>query len=273
MTMTAAFFDLDRTLIRGSANFPLAVAAFRAGYIPPRDLLWDAVAAVSFVLRGATDEGSAALRERILRVVAGHPAADFTALSAVFVPKLVAALLPEAQALLAEHGSAGHDRFVVSASPVEIVRPLAEQLGLEGAVGTRSQIDDDGLYTGALAGPFCYQEGKAAEVRLLAAERGYDLADCYAYSDSISDLPFLEAVGHPVAVNPDRELREKARRSGWPIVEVAPAKRYAVFGLPKRLLKLVRLGGGGRVRAVIRPPRPRSSHPTRSPGRPPSGSP
>ena len=101
MGSAAAFFDLDRTLIRGSANFPLAVAAFRAGYVPPRALLLDAFSAVRFVLKGATDEGSAELRERILGAVAGHPAADVIALGDAFIPKLKAAVLPEARQLLA----------------------------------------------------------------------------------------------------------------------------------------------------------------------------
>ena len=221
MGSAAAFFDLDRTLIRGSANFPLAVAAFRAGYVPPRALLVDAVSAVRFVLQGATDQGSAELRERILGAVAGHPAADVIALGDVFMPRLKAAVLPEARLLLAEHAARGQDRVVVSASPIEIVGRLAHELGLEGACGTRSEIGADGRYTGRLAGPFCYRTGKVAEIQALAVERGYDLGACSAYSDSISDLPFLEAVGTPVAVNPDRELRRHARAHGWRVVEVA----------------------------------------------------
>ena len=215
----AAFFDLDRTLIRGSANFPLAVAAFRAGYVPPRQLLHDAVNAVGFVVAGASDERSAALRERILRAVAGHPAADVVALGDAFIPQVAAGVLPEARVLLDRHARAGEDRIVVSASPIEIVGRIAEQIGLEGAVGTRSEIVD-GCYTGRLEGAFCYGAGKVTEVRRLAAERGYDLAACTAYSDSISDLPFLEAVGTAVAVNPDKELRAVARERGWRVVEV-----------------------------------------------------
>lgn len=118
MSRTAAFFDLDRTLIRGSANFPLAVAAFRAGYLPPRDLLRDAVSAVTFITRGAGDERSAALRERILRAVAGHPAAEVAALGERFIPKLAASVLPEARAALDRHAATGEDRIIVSASPV-----------------------------------------------------------------------------------------------------------------------------------------------------------
>jgi HAD superfamily hydrolase (TIGR01490 family) len=220
VTRTAALFDLDRTLIRGSANFPLAVAAFRAGYVPPRDLLRDAVSAVRFALHGATDEASAALRERILRAVAGHPASDVVALGRTFVPKIVAGVLPEARTALERHAALGEDRIIVSASPIEIVSAIADALGLEGAVGTRSEIVD-GRYTGRLAGPFCYRDGKVTEIQRLARERGYDLSGSTAYSDSISDLPFLQAVGNPVAINADKELRAHAALHGWQTISVA----------------------------------------------------
>ncbi len=228
----AAFFDLDRTLIRGSANFPLAWAAFRAGYVPPKQLLHDAVNAVGFVVRGASDERSAALRERILLAVAGHPAADVVALGDAFLPKLAAAVLPEARRALDLHAARGEDRVVVSASPIEVVGRLAELIGLEGAVGTRSEIVD-GRYTGLLQGAFCYGEGKVVEVQRLARERGYDLAACTAYSDSGSDLPFLECVGTAVAVNPDRALRAVARARGWQVLEVArPSLRGRLVAAP-----------------------------------------
>jgi HAD superfamily hydrolase (TIGR01490 family) len=216
----AAFFDLDRTLIRGSAVFPLAVAAFRAGHVPPRDLLHDAVNAVAFVLRGATDERSVALRERVLRAVAGQRVDDVVAPGDRFLHKLVASVLPESRRLLHHHAERGDDRVIVSASPVEIVAELADRLGLEAAVGTRSEIEG-GRYTGRLDGAFCYGEGKVAEVQRIAADRGYDLARSTAYSDSVSDLPFLESVGTAVAVNPDRELRAIAASRGWRVVEVA----------------------------------------------------
>jgi HAD superfamily hydrolase (TIGR01490 family) len=217
---SAAFFDLDRTLIRGSANFPFAVAAFRAGLVPKRDLLADVVNAVTFIVAGASDERSARLRGRILRAVAGHEAAEIAKLGERFIPRLAATVLPEARRALDAHARRGEDRVIVSASPIELVSELADALGLEGAVGTRGEVVD-GRYTGRLAGEFCYGQGKVAEVRRLAAERGYDLTRCTAYSDSSSDLPFLECVGTAVAVNPDRALREVARERGWTIVEIA----------------------------------------------------
>ena len=237
----AAFFDLDRTLIAGSANFPLAVAAFRAGFVPPRDLAADALNAVAFLVRGASDARSEALRDRILRAVAGAPTSRLHALGEQIVPRLTASIVPEARAELDRHAAAGHDRVIVSASPQEIVEALAQALGLEGAVGTRAEVVD-GRYTGALAGPFCYGAHKPVEVARLAVERGYDLAASSAYSDSISDLPFLESVGTAVAVNPDDELRALAGERGWRLVDVASRRRAAwatanrVTGAGRRLL-------------------------------------
>ncbi len=221
MTRAAAFFDVDRTLIRGSAAFPLAIAAYREGWVSKRELARDFANLVSFTLNGASDERSAALRERILRAVVGHRAADVRALADTFAPDLAAKVFPAARRLLDEHAARGEDRILVSASPVEIVERLADQLNLEGAVGTRGAVDAQGRYDGTLDGDFCYGEGKVHEVQRMAHARGYDLAQSTAYSDSISDLPFLDAVGHPVAVNPDRELRQLARARRWPIVEVA----------------------------------------------------
>ena len=221
---TAAFFDLDRTLIRGSANYPLAVAAFRSGHVPWRDLVKDTINAIAFHRKGSTDAGSAALRERILRAVAGIHQADIIHLAHAIVPRVVSRAIPESLGLLSECKTAGQDRIVVSASPIELVAPIAEALGLEGAVATRSELED-GCYTGRLAGEFCYGAGKVIEIEKLAAERGYDLDQCSAYSDSVSDLPMMERVGTAVAVNPDHELRELARERGWRVVEVRGKRR------------------------------------------------
>ena len=217
---TAAFFDLDRTLIRGSANYPLAIAAFRSGHVPWRDLIKDTINAISFHRKGSTDADSHALRERILAAVAGTKQSDIIHLTDQIVPGIIRRLIPQSAALLAESRAAGHDRYVVSASPIELVSRIASALGLEGAVATRSELDDEGRYTGHLVGEFCYGPGKVIEIEKLAAERGYDLAASEAYSDSISDLPMLERVGTAIAVNPDHDLRALARERGWRIVEV-----------------------------------------------------
>lgn len=223
-TSTAAFFDLDRTLIRGSANYPLAIAAFRSGHVPWRDLVKDTFTALTFHRKGSTDAGSHALRERILGAVAGIPQAEIIHLADAIVPKVVGRVIPESAALLREAKDAGHHRIVVSASPIELVGRISDALGLEGAVATRSELDN-GCYTGRLAGEFCYGHGKVIEIEKLAAERGYDLTRSWAYSDSISDLPMMERVGNAVAVNPDKELRRLAGERGWRIVEIRTRQR------------------------------------------------
>ena len=221
----AAFFDLDGTLIPGSANIPFAKAAFKQGFVSKRQLLIDLRNGISFVLKGATDERSAQVRDRILAAVAGQPAADVEALGSLFMDDLVAKLQPAMRTVLDEYGDKGLDRIVLSASPTEIVSRFAQLVGMEMGVGTTSERDADGIYTGRLAGPFCYREGKVEVMAQLADEYGYDLSASYAYSDSVSDLPMLEAVGHPVAVNPEPELRQIAVERGWPIVETATVPR------------------------------------------------
>jgi HAD superfamily hydrolase (TIGR01490 family) len=225
---TAAFFDLDGTLIPGSANIPLAKAAFRRGFVSKTDLAKDLRNGLSFLLKGATDERSEQVRDRILRAVAGHPAADVEALGQYFITDLVDSIKPAMAEVLDRHGALGHDRIVISASPTEIVARLAHEAGLEDGVGTTAARDVDGIYTGELNGPFCYKQGKVEVMQTLAAQRGYDLAGCYAYSDSASDLPMLEAVGHPVVVNPEPELRGIARQRGWPIVETSSVPRVTL---------------------------------------------
>ena len=120
----------------------------------------------------------------------------------------------EALELMEEHRRAGHRVYLVSASPEEIVLPLAELLGVDGAISSRAEVDDDGRYTGRMAF-YAYGADKAEAMRELAARTGIDLAASTAYSDSATDLPMLEAVGHPVAVNADRPLARVARERGW----------------------------------------------------------
>jgi len=223
----AAFFDLDRTLIAGASTFAFGIAAFRHGLIPTRELLADARQAVVFRMTGGSDDQSDMVRDRILAAVAGRHQADTLSLNDDVLPQLLTSVRPETRQAVDNHREAGRDTWIVSASPVEIVRPLAEALGMTGAVATESEVVD-GVYTGRLAKAFVYGDGKVERIRDLAEERGYDLRLSYAYSDSSSDLPMLRAVGHPVAVNPDRDLLRTARREHWPVVRFARrTKRWA----------------------------------------------
>lgn len=214
----AAFFDLDRTLISGSSAFVLGITAWRRKMTPTSQFARDALAALAFKLRG--DHGgdvSTQVRERILGAVAGAEVDDLIGLNEVIVPKLLEQVRPESRSLIEWHRRRGRATYIVSASPRELVEPLAQALGMTAGIGTVSKVVD-GRYTGELDGPFCYGPGKVEAITELAHWEGLDLAQCYAYSDSISDLPMMEAVGHPVAVNPDSRLTDVAHRHGWPIV-------------------------------------------------------
>ena len=213
----AAFFDLDRTLISGSSTFTFGVAAWRASLLASRQLTGDAVRALSFRLFGASDERSASTRDRLLGAIRDVPEADLAALNGVILPRLVEQVRPESRELIEMHRNAGREQWIVSASAQGIVDPLAHAIGMTGGIGTRVAVRD-GVYTGDLDGPFVYGEGKVEAIRTIARERHYDLERCFAYSDSISDQPMLELVGHPVAVNPDRALEALARSRGWPVV-------------------------------------------------------
>jgi HAD superfamily hydrolase (TIGR01490 family) len=223
----AAFFDLDRTLISGSSTYYFGIAAWRANLLPGRDLVTDLVQAVSFKLFGATDERSASIRDRILQAVEGVDQATLEALNEEIVPRMLERVRPESRSLIDMHHDAGRECWIVSASPQGMVDPLAAALGMAGGIGTQPEIVD-GRYTGRLDGPFVYGEGKAEAIGKLAAERGYDLRLCYAYSDSASDLPMMEMVGHPVAVNPDGGLQAVAHQRGWPTVIFARRAKKVV---------------------------------------------
>lgn len=223
----AAFFDLDRTIIGGSSVFTFGWVAYRNGFVPTSQLITDAANAVVFMFSGASDEKTEAVKQRILDAIEGVPVATLTDLADEIIPRLLTNVRREARGLIDLHADAGRDTYIVSASPVEIVGRFSDEMGMTGGLGTVSEVVD-GVYTGELAAPFCYGEGKAEAIRTIAAERGYDLAHSYAYTDSAGDLPMLEAVGHPVAVNPDRALETIAFHRGWPIVEFSRTKKKVI---------------------------------------------
>ena len=223
----AAFFDLDRTLIAGASPAVLAVAAWRAGMLEGSVLAQDGFRALAFRLFGASDETSAKSRDRALEMIAGSSHDDVMGLNEVVIPRLLDSIRPESHNLIEMHHDAGRETWIVSASPQEIVGALASALGMTGGIGTRGEVVD-GLYTGQLDGPFVYGEGKVEAIDTLTNERGYDLRLCYAYTDSVSDLPMLEAVGHPVAVNPDSALESVAWQRGWPIVIFSRRTKRAI---------------------------------------------
>jgi HAD superfamily hydrolase (TIGR01490 family) len=211
------FFDLDRTLMAGSSGFHWARAARRAGLTTRRQLAGDAMENIKFRLRGSTDAGTVAVRDRVGAFLKDRRVADIERLSPMVLAGVLPRLYPKMLVTAYEHQDAGRPVFIVTAASQGTADMLAHVLFFDGAAGSKLE-ERDGVYTGRFDGPFCYGEGKPVRMRELADERGIDLAESWAYSDSASDLPMLRAVGHPVAVNPDTELSRVAREEGWDVM-------------------------------------------------------
>jgi HAD superfamily hydrolase (TIGR01490 family) len=273
--IAAAFFDLDRTLMQGSSAYQFGRAAYRAGLLGRRQLLADGWANLRFRLRGSTDEDTHALRDRISASLAGTRVRDLERLGADVLAGVLPRIYPQMLALAHEHQDAGRRAYIVTAASQELATMLAQVLALDGAIGSQFSAVKDGVYTGQPTGLFIYRSDKARAVEQLAEREGIDLTASYAYSDSASDLPMLQVVGHPVAVNPDQELAREARQQGWQIL------RFDRLG--RRLKAAVALMGaavaggagsaaiaararGGRGRKALRQLPPR-----RSQGRLPTG--
>lgn len=225
---SAAFFDLDRTLVSGSSGFSILIEMTRAGIVSRRSLARDTWVSARFRLWGLDDATTDAVRLRVSGYVAGVAEARLEAISSAVMDRVLPRIYPEVLARARAHQRAGEPVFLVTASSQEFADVLAEALGLDGAVGTRSEIVD-GHYTGKPGGPFIYGEGKVLAMQELAAGHDLSLGHSTAYSDSISDLPMLRAVGHPVAVNPDRALRAVALREGWEVLALDHLGRRAAL--------------------------------------------
>jgi len=214
----AAFFDLDRTLLRRSSALALAGPFRRHGLISRRQLAKAAAWQLLFVLRGASHKAVRRAAEDGLVVLRGFTPEQLRTLVAdAMEPILRPLVYAEPLQLVAQHRARGEPVYIVSATLQEIVQAIADDLGFDGALGTVCEVVD-GEYTGNAVRAL-HAENKATCIRELAESHGYDLARCSAYSDSHTDLPFLEAVGRPIAVNPDRKLRQIATRRGWPVLE------------------------------------------------------
>jgi HAD superfamily hydrolase (TIGR01490 family) len=216
----AAFFDLDRTLIKRSSVLALAGSFRRRGLISRVDLVKSAFWQVLFVLRGASAERVRSAAEDGMKILEGFSVAEMQHIVGDAMETVLRPLVYEEPLhLLERHRERGERVYIVSATLQEIVQHIADDLGFDGAIGSTCEIVD-GIYTGRTLRA-AHGEGKAQALRDLAAAEGFDLGRSTAYSDSYSDVPFLEAVGHPVAVNPDRKLRRIAADRGWPVVRFA----------------------------------------------------
>jgi HAD superfamily hydrolase (TIGR01490 family) len=232
VTRAAAFFDLDKTIIAKSSTLAFGRPFFHGGLINRRAVLKAAYAQFVFSLAGADEQQMDRLRAQMTQMCAGWDVATVHEIVEETLHEIVDPLVyAEAADLIEEHRLAGREIVIVSSSGADVVEPIGDMLGADRVVATR-MVTEEGRYTGAIEF-YAYGENKAVAIREVAATGGYDLADCYAYSDSITDLPMLSVVGHPTAVNPDRALRRAALERNWPVLEFTrPVPLKARFGGP-----------------------------------------
>lgn len=230
---TAAFFDVDNTVMQGASIFHLARGLYARDFFDARDIARFAWAQAKFRVLGTESMDTVAdAQETGLSFAAGHTVAELTAIGEeVFDEVMAAKVWPGTRALAQMHLDAGQRVWLVTATPVEVAAVIARRLGLTGALGTVSETVD-GVYTGRLVGEILHGEAKAEAVRALAAREGLDLAACAAYSDSANDIPLLSLVGQPCAVNPDSRLRAHAREHGWRVRDYRTGRKAARVGVP-----------------------------------------
>ena len=248
----AAFFDLDKTIIAASSTLAFSKPFQEGGLITKRAMLRSAYSQMVFALGGADHDQMEKLRQFLSGLVKGWDVATVREIVAQTLTEIVDPLVyAEAVALMREHQEAGRHVIIVSASGFDVVEPIGQLLGADGVVATMLEISEEGQYTGEIT-RYVYAEEKAAAIRELAEVHGYDLAESYAYSDSITDLPMLDAVGHAFAVNPDKELRKEAETREWPILDFTRPVDLETKQLPSapRLAALA-VGGAVAVGGVV----------------------
>jgi HAD superfamily hydrolase (TIGR01490 family) len=213
----AAFFDLDKTVIAQASMVAFGKPLYRNGLISRTTVLRSLYAQLVYMHLGASEEKLQRIRESVLALTRGWEQERVRQIVREALEEVVEPIVfREALDLIAHHKAEGHKVFIVSASPEEIVLPLGRYLGVDESIASRAEIDDEGRYTGEMD-VYAYGPWKAEIMKSRAESEGIDLSASWAYSDSITDAPMLATVGHPVAVNPDRDLARLAREKGWEI--------------------------------------------------------
>lgn len=252
----AAIFDLDKTLLSSSVSIAFSGAMVQAGLLPPRDLAKGAVAGAIYQRFGASSDAIVRAKDSVAALIRGIDVEQFLQLIDDNFDEVIPPLVyEEGRQLIAGHRAAGRAVVIASSSGEEAVGRVGAMLGADHVIATRSETLD-GRYTGEIPF-FAFAQVKAQAVAELAHEQGWDLAECYAYSDSHTDLPMLELVGHPFVVNPDRSLRQEAEERGWPVLTFSRARRHnvaqALPGQAARTARDVAAGtAGGVTSAAVR---------------------
>ncbi|TWD79773.1 phosphoserine phosphatase [Kribbella amoyensis] len=248
----AAFFDVDNTMLQGASVFHLARGLYRRKFFTTREISGKAWQQLRFRLQGETPESVADARAAALSFIAGHRVSEVRILVEEIFDELMAdRIWPGTRALAQQHLDAGERVWLVTAAPVEVAQLLARRLGLTGALGTVA-AESDGVYTGELVGDILHGPAKAEAVRALADREDLDLAACSAYSDSVNDLPMLEMVGNPCAVNPDGRLRRHAEVAGWRVRDYRTGRKATRLALLTAGASGVTLGAVSAAVAVRR---------------------
>ena len=249
----AAFFDLDKTVIARSSTLAFSRSFYHGGLITRRSVLRSAYAQFMFRLGGVDHDQIERMRRYLSAQAAGWDVQTVKDIVADTLHHIVEPLVyEEAVSLIAWHHAEGRDVVIVSTSGAEVVEPIGELLGADHVIATR-MVQESGRYTGDIEF-YAYADNKAAAIRELAAERGYDLTASFGYSDSATDLPMLEAVGRPHAVNPDRVLRKTANERGWPVLDFNKPvllRRRTPFEARPTTVAAVALGAGAAAAGVV----------------------
>src|SRR5437867_2529231 len=235
--MRGAFFDLDKTLVPGSSLFLLARGLYERDFYRARDIARLAWGQIMFQVVGAESEaGMEKSRNGALEFVKGRYAEELRALGReIAEERVLPRVYPDIAQIIRSHREAGDETWLLTAAPQELAEMVAVGLDMTGARGTVAAIDESGRYTGELVGEIVHGPAKAKIAEEIAGSRGIEMRDSAAYSDSINDLPLLESVGHPHAVNPDHSLRRIARARGWPVHELRTRRRALLIGVPSAL--------------------------------------
>lgn len=227
----AAFFDVDNTLVRGASLYAVARKMHQRRFFRFRDVLWFAVQQLRFLARGEHLGDINEIRDRALMLVKGTSVAEMKELGdEIYDEYILPKLWPGTVSIAHQHLNVGREVWLVTATPTEVAGVIARRLELTGALGTKVE-SHEGQYTGRLLGPILHGAEKAEAMRQLARDKGIRLSQCWAYSDSYNDVPLLEAVGHPVAINPDARLRAYAKRRGWQVYDFRIGQRAARISL------------------------------------------